>query len=119
MPYIPFPANWPTYSPAPKLSAWLKSYSEAMELNVWTSSVISTIDYDESKKIWEVKVNRGGGEGKAFGERVLKPRRVVFALGLASGVPNMPTFKGQVSVCFHIKMVFLIKTLIHCDLGHI
>ena len=96
MPYIPFPENWPVYSPAPKLSAWLKSYAESMELNVWTSSDITSMDHDEKTGTWKVIVERGGGTGPAYGKRVLKPRRIVFAIGLASGVPRKPTFKGEV-----------------------
>ena len=42
------------------------------------------MDYDEKTGTWEVKVERGGWTGAAYGKRVLKPRRVVFALGLAS-----------------------------------
>lgn len=97
MPYLPFPANWPVYCPAPKLAGWLKSYAEFMELNTWTSSNITSMNYDETKKEWEVEIERGGGEGKGYGKRTIKARRVVFALGLASGVPRMPSFKGSVS----------------------
>jgi len=96
MPYIPFPPNWPIYCPAPKLAGWLKSYAESMELNTWTSSDISSIKYDERKKEWTVEITRGGGEGKAYGKRTIKPKQLLFAIGLASGVPRMPTFKGEV-----------------------
>lgn len=72
-----------------------------MELDVWTSSEIisclRTPSTSSSSKIgdlgrWEIIINRGGGEGEAFGRRVVRPRRVVFAIGLASGVPRMPVF---------------------------
>lgn len=99
MPYIPFPKTWPVYSPAPKLSAWLKSYAESMELNVWTSTNIESLSYDESSKLWTVTLVRSGkSEGddeKAYGKRVLKVKRVVWAIGIASGVPNIPKFKGE------------------------
>jgi cation diffusion facilitator CzcD-associated flavoprotein CzcO len=67
-----------------------------MELNVWTSSNITSMEYDENAHVWEVNVDRGGGTGPGFGERILKPRRIVFAIGLAGGVPNVPEFKGKV-----------------------
>ena len=96
MPYIPFPETWPVYSPAPKLAGWLKSYAESMELNIWTSATITSVRCNEKSHNWEVEVDRAGGSGPGFGKRTLYPRRLVFAIGLASGVPKMPSFKGQV-----------------------
>lgn len=64
-----------------------------MELNIWTSSTVTSARYDEEKKIWEVKVLRGTEKE----ERIVKPRHVVFALGLGSGVPVMPAVDGMVS----------------------
>lgn len=50
---------------------------------------------DEEKKIWTVKVTRGGEKTE---ERVLKPRHVIFAIGLGSGVPTMPDVPGMVGL---------------------
>ncbi|KAF9567988.1 FAD/NAD-P-binding domain-containing protein [Agrocybe pediades] len=92
MPYIPFPKTWPVFTPAPKLAGWLRAYAEAMELNIWTSSTIHSMRLDEEKKIWTVKVTRGGDKTE---ERVLKPKYVIFAIGLGSGVPTMPDVPGM------------------------
>ncbi|KZW00706.1 hypothetical protein EXIGLDRAFT_695199 [Exidia glandulosa HHB12029] len=90
MPYLPFPPGWPVWTPAPKLADWLESYAKSLDLNVWTSSTISSTEWDESAKRWNVTVVRGKDE-----PRVLHPRHVVVAIGLAGGVPYIPEIPGQ------------------------
>ncbi|KXN87227.1 putative indole-3-pyruvate monooxygenase YUCCA4 [Leucoagaricus sp. SymC.cos] len=97
MPYLPFPPNWPTFSPAKKLANWLEFYAEAMEVNVWTSSNVSYIQRDKSTGLFKVTVQRKDGE------RIFTVKHVVFATGFASGgswytptYPGMDKFKGQV-----------------------
>jgi len=94
MPYIPFPPNWPVYSPKDKIGDWLEMYAKVMELNFWGSTLCKSAKYDEKAREWTVTVER---EGK---EIVLKPKQLVFATGQASRaiVPNFPgrdTFKGE------------------------
>ena len=36
LPYLPFPANWPVFSPKDKIGDWLEMYTQVMELNYWT-----------------------------------------------------------------------------------
>lgn len=61
-----------------------------MELNVWCSSVVHSV-LKQPDGTWEIKVTRQDTKE----ERVLKPRHVVFAIGLASGVPNIPAIPGM------------------------
>lgn len=62
----------------------------ALDLNVWTSTTMSNTEWDETAKRWNVTITRNGKE------RVLHPRHVVVAIGLAGGVPNIPHVPGQV-----------------------
>src|SRR5205823_385570 len=39
MPYIPFPAHWPIYTPKDQMGDWLEMYVKIMELNYWTSTI--------------------------------------------------------------------------------
>ena len=48
MPYLPFPDDWPVYSPKDKIGDWLEMYAKVMELNVWTSSEVTGARYDEA-----------------------------------------------------------------------
>ncbi|MBX3568976.1 MAG: NAD(P)/FAD-dependent oxidoreductase [Rhizobiaceae bacterium] len=94
MPYIPFPPNWPVYSPKDKLGDWLEMYAKVMELNFWGSTLCKSAKFDEKTRLWNVVVER---EGK---EIVLKPHHLVFATGQASRaiVPKFPghdVFKGE------------------------
>ena len=38
LPYIPFPKNWPVFSPKDKIGDWLEMYTKVMELNYWAST---------------------------------------------------------------------------------
>jgi putative flavoprotein involved in K+ transport len=88
LPYLPFPANWPIFSPKDKIGDWLEMYTKVMELNYWTSATCESARWDEAKREWEVRVKRDGDEV------VLRPKQLVLATGM-SGRPNVPTLPGQ------------------------
>ena len=86
LPYLPFPANWPVYTPKDKLGDWLEMYTRVMELNYWSGTVAKSASHDGSH--WAVQVER---DGKPV---TLRPRQLVLATGM-SAKPNWPTFPGQ------------------------
>lgn len=88
MPYLPFPDDWPVFSPKDKIGDWLEMYTKVMELNYWGSTLCENAAYDEAKKEWTVKVVR---DGKPV---TLRPKQLVLATGM-SAVPNMPKFPGM------------------------
>jgi putative flavoprotein involved in K+ transport len=88
LPYLPFPPNWPVFSPKDKIGDWLEMYTKIMELNYWSSTTAKSAKYDEAKKEWTVIVERDGKEV------VLKPKQLVLATGM-SGKANMPKFPGM------------------------
>jgi putative flavoprotein involved in K+ transport len=88
LPYLPFPDDWPVFSPKDKIGDWLESYVKIMELNYWTQSECKSAKYDEAKKEWTVEVVR---DGKPV---TLRPKQLVLATGQA-GVPNMPDYPGM------------------------
>jgi putative flavoprotein involved in K+ transport len=47
MPYLPFPPNWPVFSPKDKIGDWLEMYTRIMELNYWGSTTCKKASYDE------------------------------------------------------------------------
>ncbi|KAL4775076.1 hypothetical protein BDW60DRAFT_226712 [Aspergillus nidulans var. acristatus] len=89
MAYLPFPKNWPEFTPKDKLGDWFEAYASIMELNVWTKTSVTGATYDEAKKEWAVTISRGDGS-----ERVLRPRHLVWCTG-HSGEPLVPTFPDQ------------------------
>lgn len=89
MAYLPFPKNWPQFTPKDKLGDWFEAYASIMELNVWLKTSIKSAEYDDSKSQWTVTLTRGDGS-----ERVLYPRHIVWCTG-HSGEPKVPTFVGQ------------------------
>ncbi|MEW9804626.1 NAD(P)-binding domain-containing protein [Mesorhizobium sp. ZMM04-5] len=94
MPYLPFPANWPVFSPKDKIGDWLEMYARVMELNYWGSTEAKSASYDEAKGEWSVIVDRAGETIE------LRPKQLVFATGMASKpiVPELPgqdVFKGD------------------------
>jgi cation diffusion facilitator CzcD-associated flavoprotein CzcO len=88
MPYLPFPAHWPVFTPKDKLADWFEAYVAAMELNVWTGTEFLGGEFDDTSRQWTVRVRRADGT-----ERILHPHHVVLATGM-SGVPNIPTIPG-------------------------
>ena len=88
MPYLPFPDNWPVFTPKDKIGDWLEMYTKVMELNYWGSTVCKSARYDEAKGEWIVEVERGGEP------ITLRPKQLVLATGM-SGKPNVPSFKGM------------------------
>ena len=92
LPYIPFPENWPVFAPKDKLGDWLEMYTRVMEINYWGSTAAESATFDEAEDRWTVTVQRDRGDGPE--EVVLRPRQLVFAMGV-SGKPNRPTFPGM------------------------
>ena len=87
LPYMPFPDDWPVFAPKDKVGDWLEMYTKVMEINYWGSTTAKKASFDEAKGEWTVVVER---EGK---EVVLRPRQLVFALGV-SGYANVPQIEG-------------------------
>ena len=88
LPYLPFPRNWPVFSPKDKIGDWLEMYTKVMELNYWGSTQCKKASWDEKAREWTVAVERDGKE------IVLKPKQLVLATGM-SAKPNMPKFEGM------------------------
>ena len=88
MPYLPFPPNWPVFSPKDKIGDWLEMYTKIMELNYWGSTTCKKASYDEAKKEWTVIVEQDGKE------ITLRPNHLVLATGM-SAKPNIPNFPGM------------------------
>jgi len=86
LPYLPFPASWPVFSPKDKIGDWLEMYTKVMELNYWGSTTCKSAVREGDG--WAVVVDRAGEE------ITLRPRQLVLALG-ASGLPNVPEIPGR------------------------
>jgi hypothetical protein len=88
LPYMPFPPTWPTFVPKDKLAAWLEAYAEAMELNVWTSTEMTSAQYDDAARTWTVQLRQDGSE------RTVRARHLILAVGGSTGAPNLPALPG-------------------------
>ncbi|KAE9407932.1 hypothetical protein BT96DRAFT_54915 [Gymnopus androsaceus JB14] len=89
--YLPFPPNWPAYSPAAKLAGWLEYYAEAMELNVWTSCEVVKSVRNEENNTWAVTLQFADGKERIFNNI----KHLIFATGLSGNQPNMPSYPGK------------------------
>ncbi|SOC48563.1 Predicted flavoprotein CzcO associated with the cation diffusion facilitator CzcD [Blastococcus aggregatus] len=89
LPYLPFPATWPTFLPKDKLAGWLAAYAEFMELNVWTDTELLNGAYDESTGKWTAHLRTGDQP-----ERVVRVPHIVMATGSVSGLPRLPAMTG-------------------------
>jgi len=88
LPYLPFPEDWPVFTPKDKLGDWLESYTKLMELDYWSGTECERARWNEQDRQWEVTVRRAGQTV------VLRPQHLVFATGM-SGVPSLPSYPGM------------------------
>lgn len=88
LPYLPFPDDWPVFTPKDKMGDWLEHYVGIMDLDYWTNTECEQATYDDASETWTVRVNREGEEV------TLHPHHLVFATGM-SGVPNKPHIPGD------------------------
>ena len=49
LPYLPFPDDWPVFSPKDKIGDWLEMYTKVMELNYWSSTECVQARYDDDE----------------------------------------------------------------------
>ncbi|MER9584474.1 NAD(P)/FAD-dependent oxidoreductase [Mesorhizobium sp. M0276] len=94
LPYIPFPENWPVFTPKDKMGDWLEMYTRVMELNYWPATNCLSASYDEAEKVWTVMVDRAGQH------ITLKPKHIVFATGAYGpprriDLPGADRYKGE------------------------
>ena len=90
LPYLPFPDHWPVYTPKDKMGDWLEAYAKIMELDIWSSTICRSAQYDERDRSWTVTVERGGET------MTLHPRQFILATGL-SGIKTVPAIAGAES----------------------
>jgi putative flavoprotein involved in K+ transport len=92
LPYIPFPANWPVFSPKDKIGDWLEMYALVMELNYWGSTACKSAVREGDE--WAVVVDRDGEE------ITLRPRREKFRGDQhhSSAHPGPDKYKGKKAV---------------------
>ncbi|MCC3314907.1 NAD(P)/FAD-dependent oxidoreductase [Nocardia africana] len=88
LPYLPFPDNWPVFTPKDKIGDWLEMYTRVMEVPYWSKTTCTSAAYDDTTGEWTVHVERDGEQ------LVLRPRHLVLATGM-SGKPNIPNFPGM------------------------
>ncbi len=85
MPYLPFPAIWPVFTPKDKMGDWLEAYASVMEVPLWTSTTCERATHEGDG--WRVDVMRHGVPV------TLHPRHLIFATG-AYGPPREIAFDG-------------------------
>ena len=96
LPYLPFPDDWPVFTPKDKMGDWLEHYVGIMDLDYWTNTEVLSASFNDSEGRWDVTVNRNGAES------VIHPTQLVFATGM-SGVPNKPQLPGQENFAGEIR----------------
>ncbi|MCK2199865.1 NAD(P)/FAD-dependent oxidoreductase [Corynebacterium callunae] len=88
LPYLPFPDDWPVFTPKDKMGDWLEHYVGIMDLDYWTNTECLNATFNEAEQRWDVAVNHDGTE------TTLHPTQLVMATGM-SGSPNRPHLKGE------------------------
>lgn len=82
LPYLPFPDDWPVFTPKDKMGDWLEAYVKIMELRYWAGCECKRASYNEESGTWTVEIVRNGTA------MTLQPTQLIFATG-AYGAPKM------------------------------
>lgn len=95
LPYMPFPENWPVFTPKDKMGDWLESYVTLMELTYWGSTEAKHASFDPVAGRWTVEVVRAGKPV------TLHPTQLVFATGAYGppktiALPGAEAFRGEI-----------------------
>ena len=96
LPYIPFPEDWPVFTPKDKMGDWLEHYVGIMDLDYWSRTECTSAHFNEDSGSWSVHLNRDGQDIE------LKPTHLVLATGM-SGLPNKPHITGQENFAGEIR----------------
>lgn len=88
-----FPSTWPVFTPARKLANWLEYYAEAMEIPLWTSSIVLSASRAPDNK-WHIIVARDENRK----ERKIVVNHLIFATGLGGGAVKEFEYPGLVSI---------------------
>jgi putative flavoprotein involved in K+ transport len=95
LPYLPFPDNWPVFTPKDKMGDWLESYVKLLELNYWGSTEVKSARFDPGRKRWIVDLVR---QGRSI---TIEPTQLVFATGAYGPanwieLPGTKVFRGEI-----------------------
>jgi putative flavoprotein involved in K+ transport len=95
LPYLPFPANWPVFTPKDKMGDWLEMYVKVMELTYWGATDCVKAAYDATNKRWSVDLVRNGKP------LTVHPAQIVFATGAYGppkrlDLPGSDVFEGEI-----------------------
>lgn len=93
LPYLPFPASWPIFTPKDKLADFFEAYVKVLELNVWMQAHLKESAWDEDTKKWTVTLETVDPSTGDAQTRVLRPLHIVQATG-QSGQKKMPIIQG-------------------------
>ena len=96
---MPWPARWPTYSPAIKHANFLESYADALDLKIWTKSKVINAKQDPMTNEWTIQVRKRDEESQV---RTLKAKHIIMATGFA-GRPKIPNLPGMDSYLGEVK----------------
>ncbi len=88
MPFLPFPKDWPVFTPKDQMGDWLQTYAEKLALKIATNTECTRAHYNEASARWQVTLRSPTGEIE------LEPTHLVFALGI-SGFAKVPQFEGR------------------------
>lgn len=81
LPYLPFPEDWPVFTPKDKMGDWLEHYVGIMDLDYWTNAETTSAEYDDKTEIWSVHVKRNNPDTGETDNVVVRPTQLVLATG--------------------------------------
>lgn len=90
LPLLQFPEDWPPLLLRDHLVDWMENYATHFKLNVSLDKKVIGAEYNDANHLWTLHLRSSDNQ-----KSTLRPHHVVFATGLHSSVPHIPTFSLQ------------------------
>lgn len=85
LPYVPFPRDYPEFVGAKDIARYYKTYVKDLNLPIYQGVTAQKADWDETKKQWTVKTDKG----------TIITKSLIFANGIGGRWPIVPNYPGQ------------------------
>jgi len=89
LPYLSLPDHWSLFTPKDQWANWLDCYATLMNLNFLGGTEVEHCEFDESSRIWSVKMRHSDGS-----VRTMHPKHLILAVGGVGGRPRVPELTG-------------------------
>ncbi|KAI3939890.1 hypothetical protein MKW98_029666 [Papaver atlanticum] len=96
LPYMPFPANYPTYMSKDQFIVYLENYAARFKVNALYNRLVEFAAFDESTKKWCLKVRNAESDSEEYACRFLEVATSQNSDTYVPEINGLDSFRGEV-----------------------